>query len=237
MKKHTSGFTLVELMVTIAVMAIMAAIAFPSMRDFVAGARIANRSEQIANLFRFAKSEAVRLGKPVIICGTQIRDDGRSLGTCDASKYNSGLMAYADNNRNGVFDAASDTELRTITVNAGSRTNVQVGTATYQLGLTGRISAIAPTVPEFIFMPSGAFGTKPNAANLTGLQIQNRFAAFQLYNNVAYSAGRNFMGRIVYITPTGVVNTCRDQTTRPNPTSRNATQNTIIAGVCQLPTT
>lgn len=236
MKKHTSGFTLVELMVTIAVIAIMAAIAFPSMRDFVASARIANRAEQIGNLFRFAKSEAVRLGKPVIICGTQIRDDGRSLGVCDDKQLNSGLMAYADNNRNGVFDTGVDAELRTITINAGSKNNLKLGTANYQMALNGAITPIMPAAPEFIFMSSGAFGTKPNTGNLTGLQVQNRFVAFQLYDNLQYSKARNFRGRVVYITPTGVVNTCRDQVTRPSTAGTNSSQNAIIAAVCNLPT-
>ena len=46
MKKYTNltkGFTLVELMVTLAVMGIMAAIAFPSMGNFIANTRLTNR--------------------------------------------------------------------------------------------------------------------------------------------------------------------------------------------------
>ena len=41
--KRVQGFTLLELMVTVAIMAIMAAIAFPSMRDFVSNSRLVNR--------------------------------------------------------------------------------------------------------------------------------------------------------------------------------------------------
>lgn len=84
--KRVQGFTLLELMVTVAIMAIMAAIAFPSMRDFVSNSRLVNRSEQIANAFRFARTEAVRMNTPVLLCGVLIRKDGRNTGVCDEQK-------------------------------------------------------------------------------------------------------------------------------------------------------
>ena len=84
--KKIQGFTLLELMVTVVIMAIMAAIALPNMRNFVANTRVVNRSEQIANLFRFAKGEAVRMGAPVIVCGVKIRSDGRPAGECNSKE-------------------------------------------------------------------------------------------------------------------------------------------------------
>ena len=70
--KNIRGFTLIELMVTIAIMAIMAAFALPSMRNLVANTRIVNRSEQIANAIRLARVEAVRTNLPILICGVKI---------------------------------------------------------------------------------------------------------------------------------------------------------------------
>ncbi|RKW29313.1 MAG: type II secretion system protein GspH, partial [Kingella sp. (in: b-proteobacteria)] len=120
MKKYTNltkGFTLVELMVTLAVMGIMAAIAFPSMSNFISNTRLTNRAGQVANLFRFAKGEAVRLGVPVVVCGVKVRTDGRPSGVCSPSSVSSGMMAYADNNKNGMYDDGTDVMLRSVSIN------------------------------------------------------------------------------------------------------------------------
>ena len=53
--QKSKGFTLIELMVTVAIMGIMAAIAFPSMSNFISNTRLTNRSQQVANIFRLRK--------------------------------------------------------------------------------------------------------------------------------------------------------------------------------------
>ncbi len=54
MKNKSRGFTLVELMVTVAVVAIIAAVAIPSYRDYV---RRANRVDATAALLRLASNQ------------------------------------------------------------------------------------------------------------------------------------------------------------------------------------
>ena len=73
MYAQQKGFTLIELLVVIAITAIMATIALPNMSEWIASRRAASQAEQVANLLRFARAEAVRLNLPVYVCPVQIR--------------------------------------------------------------------------------------------------------------------------------------------------------------------
>jgi type IV pilus assembly protein PilE len=54
MKRRTSGFTLTELLITVAIVAIIAAVAIPSYREYV---RRANRTEATTALLRIAGNQ------------------------------------------------------------------------------------------------------------------------------------------------------------------------------------
>ncbi|WP_019568118.1 GspH/FimT family pseudopilin [Thioalkalivibrio sp. ALMg13-2] len=62
------GFTLIELMVTIAVFAILASIAVPSFRFIIENNRVTTASNELTTAFNYARSEAVRRGLPVSVC-------------------------------------------------------------------------------------------------------------------------------------------------------------------------
>lgn len=59
------GFTLVELLITIVIVAILASIATPSYREFVAGQRIKTASFDIMSALTLARSEAIKRAAPV----------------------------------------------------------------------------------------------------------------------------------------------------------------------------
>ena len=165
--KRVQGFTLLELMVTVAIMAIMAAIAFPSMRDFVSNSRLVNRSEQIANAFRFARTEAVRMNTPVLLCGVLIRKDGRNTGVCDETKISDGILIFADENRDGKYDATEDSALRTVTLNGPNiSANNKMSVKTEICDLAGTVCSASPS-NMFVFLPNGSFGYRKTAASLS----------------------------------------------------------------------
>jgi len=66
---HTKqGFTLVELMVTIAVAAILLAIGVPSLSSMYESSRAANNATKIHNIMVFARNHAVSYGVTVLAC-------------------------------------------------------------------------------------------------------------------------------------------------------------------------
>lgn len=101
------GFTLLELMIAIAIAAILLAVGVPSFADFVANTRIATDSSNLLVDLALARSEAVKRGTAVTICG---RTSGAM--TCGAS-WNGGRLVFVDQGGViGAYDAANDVLLR-----------------------------------------------------------------------------------------------------------------------------
>ena len=100
------GFSLVELMVTITIAAILLAVAAPGMAQLLANSRIATQSsEMVANL-ALARSEAIKRGVRTTLCPS---DSGTG---CTATAWSAGYMAFVDSNGDGSFNTGSDIVLR-----------------------------------------------------------------------------------------------------------------------------
>ena len=65
------GFTLVELMVTVVIVAILASVALPSFNEFIRRGQIRTASEAVLNAIQLARSEAVKRNEAVVfVLGT-----------------------------------------------------------------------------------------------------------------------------------------------------------------------
>jgi type IV fimbrial biogenesis protein FimT len=78
MKTNSAGFTLLELMVALTVLALLLGIGVPSFRDFVRNSRMTAAANDIVTDFSIARSEAVKRRVPVTLCKSQ------NLTACDA---------------------------------------------------------------------------------------------------------------------------------------------------------
>ena len=65
--RKQAGFTLVELLITIVILGILASLAIPSFREFVAGQRIKTASFDMMAMLTLARSEAIKRGANVSI--------------------------------------------------------------------------------------------------------------------------------------------------------------------------
>jgi len=65
---NSQGFTLVELMVTVAVMVILAAVAMPSMTAMINNGRVVGQTEELVTALQLARAEAIRRNARVTVC-------------------------------------------------------------------------------------------------------------------------------------------------------------------------
>jgi type IV fimbrial biogenesis protein FimT len=64
------GFTLVELMVTVAVLGILAVVAVPAMTGMINNSRLRGQAEEVAAALQLARSEAVRRNQRITACAS-----------------------------------------------------------------------------------------------------------------------------------------------------------------------
>lgn len=65
--KNSTGFTLIELMVTITVAAILLTLALPSFRDLLEKRRLVGAAEYVFEQLMYARTEAIKRSKPIIV--------------------------------------------------------------------------------------------------------------------------------------------------------------------------
>lgn len=73
--RRTAGFTLIELMVTIAVAAILLTIAVPGFQALVQNNRATTLANELTTALNLARSEAVRRGQMISVCAADSGND------------------------------------------------------------------------------------------------------------------------------------------------------------------
>lgn len=98
------GFTLIELMTTLAVVAVLVTIGIPGFRDFIFNTRMVAETNDLVTSLNFARSEAVRRNAVVSVCASV---DGSACS--GSSDWSAGWIVF---NGNGNQAAGSADVLR-----------------------------------------------------------------------------------------------------------------------------
>lgn len=96
LRSNQTGLTLVELMITLVVLAIILAIAIPSFENTIASSRLAGVTNDLNGSLALARSEAIRRGQRVTVCNS---NDGQQCAA--AGNWGSGWIVFVDTTRAG----------------------------------------------------------------------------------------------------------------------------------------
>ncbi len=150
-KLNQRGFTLIELMVVVAILSIVSMLAGPSMLSIIKNNKLQSMNADFSSFIKFARAEAKAKGQTVIITTSDSATDW----------HNNEIIAFVDSNSNSSFDSASDWELRRLkisddfvmTAKAGSTATNNVtfissgftvgGSTTYSFTLCDSSSSVA----------------------------------------------------------------------------------------------
>ena len=102
------GFTLIELMVTLVIAAILVSIAVPNMRTFIQNGRLSTQVNDFISDITLARSEAIKRGTNVALCAST---SGTACPALASSTWGIGHMIFVDLDNSSTW-SANDLPLR-----------------------------------------------------------------------------------------------------------------------------
>lgn len=101
------GFTAIELMVVVSIVAILAAIAAPSFTPLIERWRVMQTVDGLQSTLYFARSEAVKRGGNIVIRKEPSGANGCPLATSNAD-WDCGWFVFVDTNGNGTLNTGEE---------------------------------------------------------------------------------------------------------------------------------
>ena len=155
MIRQNHGFTIIEVMIVVAIVGVTMAIGVPAMRDFVMNSRMSASVNDVAISFNLARGEAIKRGQNVTIArnaGARGWAEGWAVTATDASAtvlqrvdemestttlVSTGLVATFNYNSTGRSSASPGTLVFDLCDDRDSETG-----RTITVGVTGRVSTV-----------------------------------------------------------------------------------------------
>jgi len=108
MKKKTQAFTLLEVMIVVAIIGIITAYGLPRMKGFMTSTSLTSTTNDLVASLHLARSAAIRLQDKVVICSSA--NANTPAPTCGSvlTEWHEGWIVFHDLNRNTFYDGADE---------------------------------------------------------------------------------------------------------------------------------
>lgn len=183
-----TGLTIVELMITLAVLAILLAIAIPSFEGLIASTRVSNATNELLAALAQTRSEAIRRGQRVTMCMS-----ANGVQCTNAGNWDQGWIIFSDATR------------------AGNVANVDAGETIIlnnRVNFPGITIQGAPALPRYIsFSSDGQSRTLAGVIQAGNIEVCSTSTALS-DNNRARRLLINGSGQVIMTQPANINNGC-----------------------------
>ncbi len=101
-KPRVRGLTLIELMVTIAVLVIVIAIGVPSFEGTLNSSRLSSSANELTGAVQLARAESIRRNRSVVLCRSE------TLAACASGDEWSAWIVFVDTNGDGAVSVGEE---------------------------------------------------------------------------------------------------------------------------------
>ncbi len=96
---QNAGFTLIELMIVITIVAIFVTVGVPNFQNLISDNRLSTQANRLVSSLQLARSEALKLRTPISVCRST---NGTSCA--GTGSWETGWLVFVDTNANGDVD-------------------------------------------------------------------------------------------------------------------------------------
>ncbi len=114
LSRPIAGFTLIELIITVAVMAILMTLAAPSFQRILAKNRVEGLASELSAALNLARSEAIKRGATVTVCKSSntsaaVTATAPACDTSTTATWPDGWLVFVDRGTHGIRDGRRTT--------------------------------------------------------------------------------------------------------------------------------
>ncbi|VAW69904.1 hypothetical protein MNBD_GAMMA10-260 [hydrothermal vent metagenome] len=139
-----SGFTLLELIIVIGMMAMLVAIGVPSFNAMITTNELADITTDLTLSLKRARAEAIASGRDVVVCSSTTTDsssDGNAKCSLTAGNWNEGWLIMVDRNQDGNFLESQNELIWVKSISDNTKVTITPGPFA-PLGLTNDFSQV-----------------------------------------------------------------------------------------------
>jgi type IV fimbrial biogenesis protein FimT len=190
-KSGHGGFSMIELMVTLAVASILVGVLAPNMRTYLLNNQLSNAVNDMLHSIQVARTEAIKRQVPagggVVVCGTATPTVADAAMTCDYATFK-GWFVFVDTNANWQHDAAEPVIERHGLLDASLTVKTDANARIVSFGASGFANPAGVRVPMRTLVICDARGVKQTGNNATAralfITTTGRARASQAWNDV-----------------------------------------------------